>query len=164
MEHVTFGKHVIIDSFAFIVASAQCPVHIGDYVHIASFVSITGGPVTLEDFTNVGAGSRLIAGSDDFHASLIGPTVPAEFRKVNRRGITLERHATLGANCIVFPGVTIPEGAAFGAGATVASSADVDPWTIYRGDGRWTQPRNREKVLELETSLQLSEFFAENDR
>lgn len=154
-EHITFGENVIIDSFVFIAASKEYPVHIGNYVHIAAFASIAGGPVTLEDFTNVGAGSRLVAGSDNFWDALIGPTIPAEYRKVDRRGILLNKHATLGANCVVLPGVEMAEGSA--AGSQTLVNRDTQAWCLYVGSpmslikGR---KRNMLKIQELEASLQ----------
>lgn len=154
IEYVTFGRNVMVDDFVLIMASKDHPVHIGNYCHIASHVTIAGGPVTLEDFTNIGAGSRLVAGSDDFHEALIGPTIPAKYRKVNRSGIVLKRHATLGANCVVLPGTVMGEGSAAGAG-TVIKGTPI-PWKIYVGAPmRVVGERNRDKIVDLELTLQL---------
>lgn len=151
-EFVTFGKNVMIDDFVFISATEEYPVHIGNYVHIASFVTLAGGPVTLEDFCNIGAGSRLIAGSDDFRASLIGPTIPAEFRNVNRAGIIMKRHAVLGANCVVLPGIIMAEGSIAGAGALI--NHDTAPWRVYVGSpARVIGRRDSQSILALEMQL-----------
>ncbi len=131
-EFMTFGRNVMIDSFSLLIATADNPIVIGDYAHIGSHVSIGGGPVTLGNFTNVGPGSRLLGGSDAFDGSaLIGAAVPPEYRKVNRQGITLEDHAVLGANVVVFPGVAIGEGAAVGANSLVKDS--LLGWHTYVG-------------------------------
>jgi acetyltransferase-like isoleucine patch superfamily enzyme len=158
VEHMSFGKNVIIDDFTIIVATKDCPVIIGDYVHIASHCSIVGGPVRIGDFANVGAGTRLVAGSDSFHEALIGPTVPAQYRKVDRSGIVMERHAVLGANCVVLPGVTMLEGSAAGAGSVI--KWNTLPWHVYRGvpaktkHGVYVRDQARIEALELDLSLE----------
>ncbi|MGA0333511.1 MAG: acyltransferase, partial [Kiritimatiellia bacterium] len=86
----------------------------------------------MEDFSGLSAGCRLITGSDDFTGPwLTNPTIPAEFTNVIRGRIRICRHAVLGTNVVVFPGVTIGEGAAVGAGAIVRK--DLEPWTVYAG-------------------------------
>ena len=155
-EHMRFGRNVIIDDFAVLVASAAHPVTIGDYVHITCHVSIVGGPVTLESFTNIGAASCLVAGSDDFMGHLIGPTVPAKFREVTRTGIIMRKHSVLGARCVVLPGVELAEGSAVGAGSVVTAS--TEPWCIYVGSpARKVGIRDKWRILVLEALLRKQE-------
>ncbi len=125
------GAHSQIDDFVFLNIGTEC--RIGRNVHIASFCSIIGGGTFLmDDFSGLSAGCRMVTGSDDFTGPwLTNPTVPSEFTNVRRSTIHLKRHAVLGTNVIVFPGVTIGEGAAVGAGAIVRK--DLQPWTIYAG-------------------------------
>lgn len=125
------GPHSQIDDFAFCYIGDRCDI--GRNVHIASFCSIIGGgELIMEDFSGLSAGCRLITGSDDFTGPwLTNPTVPAEFTHVLRGSIRICRHAVLGTNVIVFPDVTIGEGAAVGAGAIVRK--DLEPWTVYAG-------------------------------
>ena len=152
---IHIDSHVIIDSYTFLAASEQSPIYIGKYCHVAAFVSIAGGPVTLEDYCNVGAGSRLVAGSDDFRASLIGPTIPAQFRNVNREGIVLKRHATLGANCVVLPGITMAEGSMGGAATLIRKN--TEPWGIYAGTpARRIGTRDKDLCLYFESLLENS--------
>ena len=68
-------------------------------------------------------GTELVKGE-----GLTNPTIPADFRAVRRSFVHLERHAFLGTNAVVHPGVTIGEGAVVGSGAVVTH--DVEPWTI----------------------------------
>jgi len=125
------GAHSQIDDFVFLNIGTEC--RIGRNVHISSFCSVIGGgTLIMEDFSGLSAGCRMVTGSDDFTGPwLTNPTVPAEFTHVHRSTVHLKRHAVLGTNVIVFPGVTIGEGVAVGAGAIVRK--DLEPWTIYAG-------------------------------
>jgi acetyltransferase-like isoleucine patch superfamily enzyme len=61
--------------------------------------------------------------------------------------VTIEKHVIIGTNAIVFPGVTIGEGAAIGAGVTVRR--DLAPWGVYAGEPlRKIGERDREGILE----------------
>lgn len=130
-EHIRLGSNVIIDDFVFIYATA--PMFIGSYVHIASFCSITGGGVVvMEDFSGLSSGVRIISGSEDFlGGGLTNPTVPEAFRRVHRSYVRIGRHAIIGANAVIFPGVTVAEGCAVGAGALVNRS--LAPWGVCVG-------------------------------
>lgn len=150
---MTFGRNVMIDSFSLLIATADSPITIGDYVHIGSHVSIGGAPVILESFTNIGPGSRLLAGSDSFAGdALIGASVPAAYRKVNRSGIDMMQHSVVGANVVVFPGVILYPGAAVGAGSVVLQ--DVEQWSIYAGcPAKYIKERNKGIILQLAERL-----------
>jgi galactoside O-acetyltransferase len=55
----------------------------------------------------------------------------------------------LGTDVVVFPGVTIGEGVAVGAGAVVRK--DLEPWTIYAGSSpKPVGKRDRDAILALE--------------
>jgi acetyltransferase-like isoleucine patch superfamily enzyme len=125
------GAYSRIDDFAFVNIGARC--EIGRHVHVAGFCSVIGGgELVMEDFSGLSAGCRLITGSDDFQGPwLTNPTVPAAYTNVTRGRIHIGAHAVLGTNVIVFPGVTIGEGAAVGAGCIVRH--DLEPWGIYTG-------------------------------
>jgi acetyltransferase-like isoleucine patch superfamily enzyme len=146
-EHIEIASDVIIDSLAIIVAGPHAPVKIGNFVHIASHVTISGGPVELADFTNISSGARLVAGTDDFSGHhLIGPTIPAALRKCDRKGITTGKQVIVGANAVILPGV-LPEGTAIGAGSVVTHRAELvpmNPWQIWAGNpARFIKPRAR---------------------
>lgn len=151
-ERIRFGKNVIVDDFVFICAMDEFVI--GDYVHIACFTSIIGGGrFHMGDFAGLATGCRIITGSDDFlGGGLTNPTIPSEFRSVERSHVTIGKHAILGANVVVLPGVTIGEGCAVAAGSTV--SKNLDPWYVYAGSpARKIKPRPSEKILEYEGRL-----------
>lgn len=141
------GERSQIDDFAFVNAGKMCSI--GRFVHIASFVSIIGGgEFYIDDFSGLSAGCRVITGTDDYHGPfLTNPTVPREFTNYLLSRVTIEKNVIVGTNAVIFPGVTIGEGAAVGACAIVRR--DLAPWGIYAGDpARKIGERDRDAILE----------------
>ena len=149
---ISIGDSVIIDDFVFIVGGVKTVI--GSFVHIASFTSITGGgEFVMEDFSGLSGGVRVYTGNEDYlGGSLTNPAVPAPYRVPSRSFVRIEKHAIIGANAVVLPGVTIGEGAVIGANALVKQNCE--PWTVYFGTpARPVKVRPRERVLELESQL-----------
>jgi acetyltransferase-like isoleucine patch superfamily enzyme len=144
-ENVEFGQNIIIDDFVFIYAKKK--MKIGNNVHIASFVSITGGDeFVMEDFSGLSSGVRVFTGSDDFKEWGFGnPTIPEEFRNIRRSPVQIGKFCVVGANSVILPGVVIAEGATVGAGSVVTKN--LDPWGIYMGN-RKVGERDRQGVLD----------------
>lgn len=143
-ENIEFGKYIIIDDFTFIYAKER--IKIGNYVHIASYTSISGGgEVVLGDFVAIASGCRLLTASDDFTDGGFGnPSISNQFRNSNIGKIKMEKFSIIGANSVVFPNVTIGEGASIGAGSIV--TRDIKPWAIYF-QNKIIGYRNKEEVL-----------------
>jgi galactoside O-acetyltransferase len=151
-EHISLGDSVIVDDFVFMYATDR--ISIGSFVHIAAFTCITGGgTLTLEDFVGVSGGTHIYTGSDDFlGGGLTGPTIPAPYRTVTRSFVHIKKHAIVGANSVILPGVTIGEGAAIGAGSVV--TRDVQPWTVNVGSPcKPIKIRPKETILDMEARL-----------
>jgi len=152
-ELASIGNHVAIDEFCYITTALE----IGDYVHIAPFCSIIGGKsacCVLRDFSGLAAGCRIICGSDDYLGSgLTNPTVPDAYHAdLHIEPVILEKHALLGTNCVVYPGVILSEGATVGTCSLVTKS--LAPWQVYFGiPARPYKERERRKILEMETKL-----------
>ncbi|HEY5316110.1 MAG TPA: acyltransferase [Pirellulales bacterium] len=151
---IELGSHVAIDSFVYISTALQ----VGSYVHVAPMVTIIGGKdskLVLEDFSGLSAGCRIVCGSDDFvrGTGLTNPTVPEGYHgRIKCTTIVIERHAIIGTNCVILPGVRIGEGAAVGACSLVKSN--LQPWTIYAGVPAVEVGRRRkETILEMEAKL-----------
>ncbi|MHC4150802.1 MAG: acyltransferase [Planctomycetota bacterium] len=144
LDKISFGHNIIIDDFVLIYATA--PMKIGNYVHIASFTSISGGAeFTMEDFSGISQGCRILTGTEDFLDWGFGnPTIPEEFRNVKRKSVKIGKFAVVGANSVVCPGVTIGEGATVAANSVV--TRDLEPWTVYAGK-RQIYKRNRDAVM-----------------
>lgn len=150
--NLTIGDFAQIDDFVFINAGKMCTI--GRFTHISSFSSIIGGgEFILEDFAGLSAGCRIITGTDDFSGGFLSnPTVPSKYRNVVSSQVTIRRHAIIGTNAVILPGVTIGEGATVGAGCIVTK--DLDPWGIYIGvTARKVGERDREGVLAREAAL-----------
>lgn len=151
-KNLVVGKFSQIDDFVFLNAGLKS--EIGRFVHISSFCSIIGGgEFYMEDFSGLSAGCRVITASDDFMGGgLTNPTVPEKYTNVKKSFVRIKKHAIIGTNVTIFPGVTIGEGAAVGAGCIVRK--DLDPWSVYVGsECKKIKKRPSELILELEKKL-----------
>jgi galactoside O-acetyltransferase len=154
--NIHLGDGCQIDDFVHIISSKR--VHIGRRVHIACFSSIAGGgEVTLEDYAGLSAGCRLISGTEDFlGGGMTNPCVPEKYRNVTRSFIHVKKHAILGTNTIVHPGVTIHEGVATSSGTIV--NKDLEAWSIYGGPlAKRIRERPKDVIVALEKDL-IQEF------
>lgn len=157
-KNLTICDNAQIDDFVFINAGLSC--YLGRFIHISSFVSIIGGgEFIMEDFAGLSAGCRIITASDDFSGGyLSNPTVPAKYKNVAIDKVVIKRHAIIGTNSVILPGVTVGEGATVGAGCVV--SKNLEPWGVYVGSSaKKVGERDREGVLVREAEL-LSEIFS----
>ncbi len=151
-ELISIGDSVIIDDFVFLMGGTK--TNIGSFVHIGSFTSITGGgEFIMEDFSGLSGGVRVYTGNEDYSGGgMTNPTVPYPYRKPVRSFVHIGKHAIVGANSVILPGVTIGEGAVVGANSLVTK--DCKPWTTYFGSPAKSLRRRRsEKILELEAQL-----------
>lgn len=132
LENIEFGRNIIIDDFVFIYAKKR--IKIGNNVHIASFTSITGGECfTMEDFSALSSGVRILTGSDDFKFWGFGnSTICEKYRNTKRAAIRIGKFCVIGANSVILPGVNVGEGATVGAGSVVTKN--LEPWGIYIGN------------------------------
>ncbi|WP_394145884.1 acyltransferase [Vibrio atypicus] len=151
LDNLCLGEKSQIDDFCFINSGKK--TEIGRNVHIASFTTIVGGgECVIGDFAGLSAGCRVITASDDFSGPyLTNPTVHSDFTNVKSSKVEIGRHAIIGTNSIIFPGVTIGEGCAVGANAVVRKN--LKAWTVYAViDGRLKElkKRNMQAVLEAE--------------
>lgn len=151
-ETISIGNSVIIDDFVFIMGGKR--TEIGSFVHIASHTSLVGGgELIMEDFAGLSGGVRVYTGNEDYlGGSLTNPAVPAPYRVTTRGVVHIKKHAIIGANAVILPGVTIGEGAVVGALGFV--TRDLDPWTINVGTpAKPVRERPRERMAELEAQL-----------
>lgn len=149
---ITIGDSVIIDDFVFIMGGKS--TQIGSFIHIASFTSITGGgELVMEDFTALSSGVRVFTGNEDYLGGcLTNSSVPDPYRLPIRSFVHIKKHAIIGANTVILPGVIIGEGVAIGANSLVTK--DCDPWKIYFGSpAKAIKTRPQDKILELEAQL-----------
>ena len=152
-ENVVLGDHVTIDDFVMIVAKPF--VLIGSYVHIAGFASIAGGgPFMMGDYSTLSWGARIFTGTEDL-SGMVGATVPEPYRRARRSYVVIGKHCMVGANSVILPGVTIPDGTVIGAMSLVLEGTKLKPWSIYAGSPvRWLKYRRREKIQKLQAQLE----------
>ena len=155
-DRITVGSHVIVDDFVFLDGGQS--LAIGSHVHIASHSAVIGGgTVVLEDFAGLAPGVRLVSGTEVMDGSgLTNPTIPDRWRAVERGAIQVGRHALLGTNVVVHPGVTIGEGTIVGSQSLVTK--DLPPWSICAGvPARAVRARPSETILAYEQELLAAE-------
>lgn len=145
-ELVTVGNHVAIDSGFYCTTALE----VGDYSHIGPYICIIGGAEGLfrmEHFTTISAGSRILCVSDEFLGQgLVSSTIPEGFQDNRLKGpVVLKMFSNVGANSVVFPGVTMAEGSVLGACSMLTK--DTEPWTIYVGVPARPLKRRREDLM-----------------
>jgi acetyltransferase-like isoleucine patch superfamily enzyme len=130
-EVIEIGEGTEIDDFTFIYGGRG--IRLGRYNHICSFVSIIGGGELITgDYVGIAAGCRILTGTHNHtNGKRMISRVPHEQQEIIAGTIVLERDVFLASNAIVYPNVTIGEGAIIGAGSLV--NRDVEPWTINIG-------------------------------
>lgn len=144
IENIEFGKNIIIDDFVLVYAKEK--VKIGNFVHIASFTSISGGgEVVIGDFSAVSQGCRVLTSTDDFKDWGFGnSSLDNKFRNVRTAPVDIGDFCVIGANSVILPGVTIAEGATVGANSVVTK--DLEPWGVYIGNKK-VATRDKEAVM-----------------
>ncbi|EEM12010.1 galactoside O-acetyltransferase [Bacillus pseudomycoides] len=144
---ISIGNNVRIDDFCILSGK----IIIGSYLHIAAYTALYGGEAGIEihDFANISSKTTVYAAIDDFSGkTLMGPTVPQQYKNVKAGKVILEKHAIIGAHSIIFPNVVIGEGAAVGAMSMVKEN--LDDWYIYAGVPVRKIKARKKKILELE--------------
>jgi acetyltransferase-like isoleucine patch superfamily enzyme len=150
---VTVGSHVAIDTGFYCTVQAE----IGDYVHIAPYVTVIGGELgflKMGHFTTIAAGSRIVCvGDEHLGEGLVGPTIPAPYcDKRIIAPVIFENFASIGTNVVVLPGVTFREGSVVGACSLV--NKDTEPWTIYVGiPAKPLKARRKDKMIAMAREL-----------
>lgn len=131
-EVIEIGDNAKIDDFTFIYGGKG--TKIGRYVHIPPFTSIIGGgELEIGDYVGISGGCRIFTGTETyFGGKRMSGALPLEQRNVKRGKIIIKKDAFVGTNSIIFPDVTIGEGAVIGAGSIVRK--DVKAWTINVGN------------------------------
>lgn len=161
-QEISIGNSVIIDDFVLMIGKGG--ITIGDFVHIASFVSIVGNSgLVLEDFTSLSPGVRIFTGDDDYSGRwMANPTIPGKYRGANRKEIVIEKHAMIGANSVILPGVRIGEGVRIGANSLVKH--DCVSWMMYAGNPvKPIRKIDSRTILMLESELRKEAYDEEGD-
>jgi len=152
-EFISIGDNSRIDDFCLLSASSNGEIIISKHVHISAGVYLYGGAgILIGDFVGVSAGCKLFSESEDYSGeNLTNPTIPAKFKNIDSKKISLEKHSLIGAGSILLPGATLLEGTAVGAMSLVASQ--IGPWGIYAGVPAKRVKIRSKNLLALEKKL-----------
>ena len=129
------GEYCIIDDFVLITT----PIWLGNHVHVAAGCTLLGAErVYLNDYCAIASGSRVFTStdrhsSDDGTPTAMSAAAPLALRAPYTAAVTLGRHAFVGANSVVMPGVLFGPGAVIGANSFVPPDTALEEWTIYVG-------------------------------
>ena len=147
---IEIGDNVRIDDFCILSGK----IKIGNYIHIAPYTAFFGGKegIFVGDFSNFSSKISVYAISDDYSGkTMTNPMVPDQYKNVEHHAVKIGKHCIFGCGCTVLPGVTIGDGAAFGAMSLIRDSCNQ--WAIYAGiPCRKIKDRSRE-LLALEEKL-----------
>lgn len=128
-DQICIGDNVRIDDFCILSGK----IKIGSNVHIAAYCALYGANgIEFMDNSGCSARTTIYSVMDDFSGDyLVGPMQPKHLTNVSGGKVTIGEYAQLGANCVVFPNLTIGEGAVVGAMSLVKK--DVPEWKICAG-------------------------------
>ncbi len=139
-ERISIGDNVRIDDFCILSGN----VTLGSNVHISAYSALYGAEgIEFKNNSGCSARTTIYSAMDDFSGDyLIGPMHPTGATHVTGGKVTIEKYVQLGAHCLVFPNVTINEGAVVGALSLVTK--DIPEWSIYVGvPARKLRDRNK---------------------
>ena len=150
-NNISIGDYTWIDAYTSLHAMLG-PITIGKRIHISPFCVINTGSegVEIQDYVGVSTGCH-IYGHTEMHKEgkrISGPMIPWRYKGFHSGRVVLEKDSFLGANCVVFPGVTVGEGAVIGSGSIV--NKDIPPWSVAVGSpARVVRKRDKVTVPEL---------------
>lgn len=139
-KDIEIGNNVRIDDFCILSGD----IHIGDFVHIGCHTSLIGkGKIRIGDYAGLSGHCSIYSSSDDYSGQhLTNPMVSDTYTNVNHKPVVLMRHALIGANSVVLPGVCIGEGAAIGALSLV--KRNIGEYEVWGGNPlRFIRQRSR---------------------
>ena len=150
-ENLSLGNHVRIDDFTIVSGK----VTLKNYIHISQFCGLYGGDdgILMEDFSGLSSKCSIYAVSDDYSgASMTNPMVPAKYKPGSvSKPVRIGKHAIIGCNSVVLPGVTVAEGTAVGSMSLCNKS--TEEWSVYAGIPARKKGERRRDILELEKQL-----------
>jgi acetyltransferase-like isoleucine patch superfamily enzyme len=135
-DRLVLGENVIIHDHCVLYCAGSAPdyrrggrIVIGNHVELAWGCILHGGgaQIILRDFAILGAGAVLVSEMYSYR----DPSRPARLQTKLMGDIVVEENATVGANAVILPGVTIGRSAIVGAGAVV--TRDIPPFSVAVG-------------------------------
>lgn len=149
-REVILHDRVRIDSHGLITTALE----VGSNSQITSHVVLGGGSkqkITLGKSCFIGYGSKLFTASESYDGE---DGCVNEFwyhgNKIFRGDITFNDYSGIASDCLVMPGVTLPEGFTAGAKSFIYRDRDLTPWSVWIGNPlKFHKSRNKENVLKF---------------
>lgn len=144
-HQISIGNNVRIDDFCLL--SGQ--IELGSNIHISAYVALYGAKgIVLEDYTGISPKSIVYSAMDDFSGDyLIGPIHTEGMTHVTGGVVRIRKYAQIGTNTIIFPNLTIGEGAVIGACSLV--NHNIEPWSICYGIPAIKHKERKRNMLSL---------------
>jgi len=153
IENISIGDNSRIDDFCILSGK----INIGSYVHISAYCGLYGSKgIEIEDYSGISAKSIIYSLTDDFSGTfMVGPEIPKNLTNTTGGKVIIKKFAQIGVSNVVFPNITISEGAATGAMTLI--NKNLKEWTIYIGiPAKPLKPRNK-NIIELEKKIKKDE-------
>ena len=132
-KNISIGEYTWIDSDTKFEARLG-KIHIGNRVHIASFVVMGAREsITICDYAAVAAGVKIYSNSETPKNGLrmSGPMIPEEQKAFYTKAIVVGRESVVGTNSVLLPGAVLETGSILGALSLLKSS--IPEWEIWAG-------------------------------
>jgi len=144
-QNISIGDNVRIDDFCILSGS----ITLGSHIHISAYVALYGAMgILMEDYTGISPKSVIFSAMDDFSGEyLIGPIHPEQATNVTGGTVIVRKFVQIGCNTVIFPNLTIGEGAVIGACSLVTH--DVKDWSIYYGVPAIKHKERKKKMLSI---------------
>ena len=128
-DKISIGNNVRIDDFCILSGT----ITIGSNIHISAYVALYGAMgIIMDDYSGISPKSVVYSAMDDFSGDyLIGPIHPEGTTNVTGGLVRICKYSQIGSNSVVFPNLTIGEGAVIGACSLV--NHDVEEWSVNYG-------------------------------
>jgi acetyltransferase-like isoleucine patch superfamily enzyme len=142
-ELVELGNNVRIDPFTYIGGGLVT----GDYIQICSHNTFPGKKtIYLDGWNFVAYGCKLITGSEDFTGNF-GPVNDYWGKnKVYEFDIRFKKYSGVCSDCIVMPGVELPEGTVYGAKSFIGKNHKADEFELWINNKKHTD-RNKSMII-----------------
>lgn len=143
-------RFTVIDDFSYF----STKIRIGKHCHIASGCTIAGGidfEFKLGDYCSISSGVKIWCRSNDYVNDLV--VLNPEGKNISDKqiagNVSIGKMSGVGANSVIMPNNTIPEGTVIGALSFVPSNFKFKKWSVYAGVPiKFIRKRNKKRVLE----------------
>ncbi len=148
-EHFSVEEFSVIDDFSYF----STKVKVGRHCHIASGCSVAGGldyTFSLGSYSSISSGVKIWCKSNDFTNDLV--VLNPEKKNLGDKSVTgnvvIGEMCGIGANTVIMPNNSIPDGVVIGALSFVPENFKFKKWSVYAGAPiKFIKKRNKKNVV-----------------